>query len=95
MTREMWNAMPDGWSVDYSEYVHEGDFDCDPTISDDDENAPMVPYHWDAETGGWYVWRITNPEDLMYAYNRYTWYGEDEHRPTNGGTVAQMVRCFL
>lgn len=62
MTQQMWDAMPEGMTVNYSRGMES--MTVDVTVS----AFNGATHRWDAEVGAWYSTRITNMDELMVAY---------------------------
>ena len=84
MTQQMWDAMPDGYTVAYTRQLEQMTPRVAPTISTFNGSS----YQWDAEVGAWYATRITNMDALMRAYNARC-DGVDAYVPT------ETMRVYL
>ena len=62
MTQQMWDAMPQGMTVNYHPSMEHMDLEV--TVSTFNGST----YHWDSEVGAWYATRITNMDELLRAY---------------------------
>lgn len=62
MTQQMWDAMPEGMTVNYVRQMEV--MTLEPTVS----HLNGSTHHWDAEVGAWYATRITNMDELLWAY---------------------------
>lgn len=82
MTQQMWDAMPDGFTVAYVPAHDRMTPRVAPTVSTFNGSS----YHWDAEVGAWYATRITNMDALMRAYSARC-DGVEEYVPTETARV--------
>jgi hypothetical protein len=64
MTQEMWDAMPEGMTVNYVRQMEQMTPRVAPTVSVMNGSS----HQWDAEVGAWYATRITNMDELLWAY---------------------------
>ena len=58
----MWDAMPEGMTVNYSRGMESMTLDV--TVS----AFNGATHRWDSEVGAWYSTRITNMDEVMRAY---------------------------
>lgn len=64
MTQQMWDAMPDGYTVGY----HPAHDRMTPRVAPTVSTFNGSTYQWDSEVGAWYATRITNMDELLRAY---------------------------
>ena len=76
MTQEMWDAMPEGMTVNYVSQMEV--MNVKPTVS----VFNGATHHWDADVGAWYATRITNMDALFRAYSDRVYKGMDVHVAT-------------
>ena len=78
----MWDAMPQGMSVNYHECMERMDLEV--TVS----RFNGATYRWDAEAGAWYATQVTNMDAVMRAYADRYWRGMDVY------VEAQVERVY-
>ena len=60
----MWDAMPEGMTVNYVRQMEQMTPRVAPTVSTFNGST----YQWDSEVGAWYATRVTNMDELLRAY---------------------------
>jgi len=62
MTQQMWDAMPQGMTVNYVRQMENMDVEVTVSVTNG------ATYNWDAEVGAWYATRVANMNAVMRAY---------------------------